>query len=351
MNMPSLHRHPAWFGSVMGTAAVALSVHQLASVFTTARQPLEIIARVLVLIASVLAVILTPRYLTRSRDRAALAHEIADPAHGAMLATFPAGLLVLAVAWGRVGDGVIGTRAALIVSAVLVIAGALMAIGMSVVWASAQGRGDADLAGVNGGWLIPPVMSLIVPLALAPQLIEHPSQAAWLFAVALGFYGVGLFLFLALFALLIARLALRPPIPHAMSPSLWIPLAPAGIMGLALLRLLEAGVAVEILPAEAVSLGVVVSGLGIGLGLWWALFAIGDLVRVRRAGGVPFHPGWWGFVFPIAAMQLSITALGLTLDSAVVIAAGVLGFVFLVSVWLLIAVRTVTATIRHRALS
>ena len=114
------------------------------------------------MLASVLALILAPRYLTRPRDRAALAHEIADPAHGAMLATFPAGLLVLAVAWGRVGAGLLGVDAALVVSAVLVVAGAVMAMGMSIVWASAQGRGNTDLAGVNGGWLIPPVMSLII---------------------------------------------------------------------------------------------------------------------------------------------------------------------------------------------
>jgi len=98
-----------------------------------------------------------------------------------------------------------------------------------------------------------------------------------------------------------------------------------------------------------VTLGVVVSGLGIGLGLWWALFAVGDLLRVRRAGGVPFHPGWWGFVFPIAAMQLSITALGLTIDSGVVITAGVIAFAILCAVWALIAVRTVAATLRHRS--
>ncbi len=332
----------------MGTAALSLAVHQMASVFTAGAQAAEIIARILLVLASVLALILAPRYLTRPRDRAALAHEIADPAHGAMLATFPAGLLVLAVAWGRVGAGLLGVDAALVVSAVLVVAGAVMAMGMSIVWASAQGRGNTDLAGVNGGWLIPPVMSLIIPLALAPQLIAHPGQAAWLFVLALAFYGVGVFLFLALFALLIARLALRPPIPHAMSPSLWIPLAPAGILGLALLRLLEAAASVDLVPPEVVTLGIIVSGLGIGLGLWWALFAIGDLLRVRRSGGMPFHPGWWGFVFPIAAMQLSLVALGLAVDSGVVLAAGVLAFVILLVVWMLIALRTLVVTVRHR---
>ena len=77
------------------------------------------------------------------------------------------------------------------------------------------------------------------------------------------------------------------------------------------------------------------------------MFAIGDLIRVRRSGGIPFHPGWWGFVFPIAAMQLSVTALGLTLDSTVVKAVGIIGFVILITVWLTVGVRTIAVVWRH----
>lgn len=329
----------------MGTAALGLAFLQESSFVGGAA--FVVVADVLLVIASALALILLPRYLGRARDRAALAHELADPAHGAMLATFPAGLLVLAVAWARVGGEWLGSNVGLAVSAILVIAGALIAVSMSIAWASAQGRGDVDLAGVNGGWLIPPVMSLIVPLSLAPQMVAHPDQAGWLLAVGLGFYGVGAFLFLAIFALLIARLALRPPLPHAMSPSLWIPLAPSGILGLALLRLMQAGAETGLVPESAVTLGIVVSAMGIGLGLWWTLFALGDLLRVRRSGGVPFHPGWWGFVFPIAAMQLSLGALGVALDSAVIQVAGLVGFVVLLLVWLLVAVRTTATVVRH----
>lgn len=329
----------------MGTAGLALAFLQESDfvggvVFVA-------IARGLLVVASLLALVLLPRYVTRPRDRETFARELSDPAHGAMLATFPAGLLVLAVAWARVGSEWIGATIGLGISAVLVSAGALIAIGLSIVWASAQGRGDVDLAGVNGGWLIPPVMSLIVPLSIAPQMVAHPEQAPWLLAIGLGFYGVGAFLFLAIFALLIARIALRPPLPHAMSPSLWIPLAPSGILGLALLRLTQAAAGVGILPESAVTLGIVASAMGIGLGLWWALFAFGDLLRVRRSGGLAFHPGWWGFVFPVAAMQLSIAALGAVLGSTVVQAAGLMGFVVLLAVWLLVAIRTTATVVRH----
>lgn len=329
----------------MGTAALSLAFLQ-ESAFVVG-EPFEVVAYALLAVASVLALVLLPRYVTRPRDREAFAHELADPAHGAMLATFPAGLLVLAVAWARVGSEWLGTGVGLTVSAILVVAGALVTVGFSVVWASAQGRGDVDLAGVNGGWLLPPVVSLIVPLSIAPQMLAHPEQAPWLLVIGLVFYGIGAFLFFAIFALLVARLALRPPIPHAMSPSLWIPLAPSGILGLALLRLMQAGVETGVLPEAAITLGIVVSAMGIGLGLWWALFALGDLIRVRRSGGLPIHPGWWGFVFPIAAMQLSLGALGAVLDSPVVQVAALVGFAILLLVWLTVAIRTSAAVVRH----
>ena len=330
----------------MGTAALAVAFVQQSTFIGGAA--FVVVGEGLLVVASVLALLLLPRYLGRPRDRAALAHEISDAGHGAMLGTFPAGLLILAVAWGRVGTAWLGSTVGLTVSAILLVIGAILAIALSIVWSSAQSRGEVSLAGVNGGWLIPPVMSLVVPLALAPQMVAHPDQAPWLFVLALAFYGVGLFLFLALFALLVARLALRPPLPHAMSPSLWIPLAPAGILGLALLRLLQAAAEVGLVPESFVTLGVIVTGLGIGLGLWWALFAFGDLLRVRRAGGLPYHPGWWGFVFPIASMQLSVSALGAALGSTAVQVVGFAGLVLLILVWLLVAVRTTGAILRGR---
>ena len=110
---------------------------------------------------------------------------------------------------------------------------------------------------------------------------------------------------------------------------------------------MQAGVEVGLLPEASVTLGIVVSAMGIGLGLSWSLFALGDLLRVRRTGGVPFHPGWWGFVFPVAAMQLSLAALGVVLDSTVVQVAGLAGFAVLLLVWLLVAARTAGAVMRH----
>lgn len=333
-----VHHHPAWFGVVMGTGAVSLVLASQSDAWSV--PALEVAAVIVLIGASLAALVLWPRYLRRLADRGALAQELADPAHGAMLATFPAGLLVLAVAWGRVGPVLIGDTAAVIVDAVLLTIGALTTVVLSAWWATSIGRSGVGLEGVNGGWLIPPVMNLIVPLGFVPIIEMYPGHASWLVVVALAFWGVGALLFTALLSVLVARLAFRAPIPAPMAPSLWIPLAPAGVLGLSLLRVLQAGADTGVLPDQVIALGIVVAAAGLGFGLWWAMFATIDLFRARREG-IPFHPGWWGFVFPLAAMTLSLAAVGQVVASTPVVAVSAVGAVITVGVWLLVATRTV----------
>ena len=339
MSGPNVHRHPAWFGAVMGTGATSVALLLQAAIWDAGW--LRVAAVVFLLLATVLALVLWPRYARRLADRGVLLAEMADPAHGAMLATFPAGLLVLAVAWGRVGPEIVPADVALWIDIALLLVGGTIAVALGVAWAGAIAAGDQGLEGINGGWLIPPVMNLLVPLALVPVITAYPDQAPWLLVVGFGFLGIGTVLFLAMFTLLIARLALRPALPAAMAPSLWIPLAPAGVLGFALLRLLQAGEAAGVEGFTSPTAGLIVTAMGIGLGLWWALFAGLQLLRLRRAGGLPFPPGGWGYVFPIAAMALAISATGEALDALGIQVAGALATVLLIAVWLLVAVRTV----------
>ena len=339
MSAPPVHRHPAWFGAVMGTGAT--SVVLLLQGQAWGIDWLTWAAVAFLLLATALAIALLPRYGRRLADRSALAAELGDPGHGAMLATWPAGMLVLAVAWGRVGPEIVPLDVALGIDIALLVVGALIALALGVAWAAAIASNTNDLAAVNGGWLIPPVMNLLVPLALVPVILRFPEQAPALLVVGFAFFGIGTVLFLAMFGLLVTRLALRPRQLPQLAPSLWIPLAPAGVLGFALLRLLQAGEATGVEGFTSDTAGVVVASMGIGLGLWWALFAGLETVRLRRDGGVPFHPGSWGFVFPIAAMTLSITAVGEALDATAILLLGAVAAVILIAVWALVAVRTV----------
>lgn len=339
MSAPAVHRHPAWFGAVMGTGATSVLLLLQGEVWGVGW--LAWVAVAFLLVATVIAALLLPRYARRLGDRTALADELADPGHGAMLATLPAGLLVLAVAWGRVGPELVPATIALDIDVILLIVGTVLAVALGVAWAAAIASGTPDLASVNGGWLIPPVMNLLVPLALLPVIVRFPEQAPWLLVVGFAFLGIGTVLFLAMFALLVTRLALRPRHLPQMAPSLWIPLAPAGILGFALMRLLQAGQVAGVEGFTSDTAGIVVASMGIGLGLWWALFAGLETLRLRRDSGVPFHPGWWGYVFPVAAVTLAITGVGTAIDSTVILAAGAMGTVLVLMVWLMVAVRTV----------
>ena len=343
--MQGLYGHPAWFGAVMGTGALALVTASMADAWNATW--LEPIAIVLLILANILTLILWPRYFRRLKDREALRNELSDPGSGAMLATFPAGLLILSVAWAQIGPWIVTERAALTIDAVLLVMGAVIAFVLSAAWATSISRSGAGLEGVNGGWLIPPVINLIVPLGIAPLAIAHPGNAELLLVVGFVFLGIGAVLFLAMLSLLVARLALRPVFPAQMAPSLWIPLAPAGMLGLSTLRLMQAAEQTGAFGWSTSSAAIPIVAMGIGFGLWWALFAGIDLLRARREG-FSYNPGWWGFVFPLAAMALSITALAVTIDSLPVLIGGTVAALVVAAVWLNVAAKSVQAINRER---
>jgi C4-dicarboxylate transporter/malic acid transport protein len=323
----------------MGTGALALAFSAQAT--TWGWNWLGYVASATLILASAIALLLLPRYLRRLSNRPALLDEIANPAHGAMLATLPAGLLVLAVGWGRIGPSLLPQAACLWIDGILLVAGAAIALVLGLTWSATMLRSTPGLEGVNGGWLIPPVMNLLVPLALAPLIVANPDAAPLLLLVGFAFFGVGVLLFLAIFTLLIARLTLRDPLPAPMAPSMWLPLAPAGVMGLSLMRLLQAGAEAKVPGFTDATAGIIVAAMGIGFGLWWATFAAMELDRIRRSGGVPAHPGWWGFVFPVAAMTLSISAVGSATDVTAVKIVGLVATIGLTVLWFYVVSRTI----------
>ncbi len=127
--------------------------------------------------------------------------------------------------------------------AVLAAIGAPLAFAVSVLFAyilfSSEGIAGES---ANGGWFIPPVVAIIIPLALIP-LLPHVSAADGRLLLLAGYaaLGLGLLLFLLLAAVLLGRLVFHPLPPAPLAPSLWIGLGPIGVGSLALLRLAAAG--------------------------------------------------------------------------------------------------------------
>jgi tellurite resistance protein TehA-like permease len=336
-------QHPAWYGSVMGTGALSLVL--LSEAQTWDADWLDSASAVGLVLTSLLGVILLPRYLRRLRDRLTLMQEIAHPSAGPMLATLPAGILVLAAAWGNIGPFLVPTGVALWIALVLVILGVTMVIAFSVAWMLMIMGVHLRLNDIHGGWLIPPVMNMLIPIALWPIILANSDIAEILLVISFAFYGVGVLLFLGMFSVFIARIVLGSPFAGPLATGLWIPLAPAGLIGLAAIRMQQSADATHISWLGGHSaFGVILSAVGIGFGLWWSLFALIVFRGIRRTGAVPVQPGWWGLVFPIGALTLSIAVLGEWTSIFAIEVLGVVGTIVLATCWVVVAKVTFTPT-------
>jgi C4-dicarboxylate transporter/malic acid transport protein len=198
---------------------------------------------------------------------------------------------------------------------------------------------------VNGGWFIPPVVNIVVPLVLVPLIPgASPQVARALLLASYGFFGMGFVLYLLVVAMLHHRLVLHP-LPHAgLAPSLWIGLGPIGVGALALVKMAGAGTgafgAAE--PAVAMVSKLAATALW-GFGIWWLAAAVLLLVHYLRSGPLPYGLGWWGFTFPLGAYTVATLALAKAWDLRGLDWASAGLFVALGLFWLLVAGRTTWA--------
>jgi C4-dicarboxylate transporter/malic acid transport protein len=227
--------------------------------------------------------------------------------------------------------------------AVLALVGGVLAVAVSVTFAYLLFTGEAPAALVNGGWFIPPVVTIIIPMALVPLMPHVEASTARLFLMlGYAFYGMGFLLFLLVLGLLHDRLVLHPLPPAPMAPSLWIGLGPVGVGVLALLALAHAGTSVFGASAGTITAVSQLAATGLwGFGVWWLASAIALLIRYLRAGALPYSLGWWAFTFPLGAFTVATLTLGRAWDTSVIEGFAVLLYLTLVAFWLLVVTGTV----------
>lgn len=98
---------------------------------------------------------------------------------------------------------------------------------------------------VSGGWFIPPVVNIVVLLAvvfLVPG--SSPSTARLLVALSYAFFGMDMLLYVLVMSMLHERVFLHPLPSPALAPSLWIGLGPIGVGSPALVKTVPASLGV-----------------------------------------------------------------------------------------------------------
>jgi len=297
--------HPAWGASLMSLAGAAL---------VSLRDPLPgfvvdaAIGLGLIALGLVVAVVLSVASIARmSAHRAAFLADLANPGIGAMIASWPAGLQVLALAILQAGvSGALPGDIALVAGMVVFVPGQLgTLVSGYAFYTRIIGIAEVSHAAVSGNWFVP-----VVPLVLVPSILLRAVQlglpgdtTVWAFLAVIG-WGVGITLFLLLASIIGSRLLVAaPPAPHQ-APSWWGWLAPLGAGGVGLLASVELAEAVGVV-AGASGLATLIMTVMWGFSAWWLLLAIRLIWRERAA--LHFHLGWWGFGFPTAAF-VNLTA-------------------------------------------
>lgn len=302
--------NPAWFASVMGTGVLALALAQ----FGLAGLAVPIYLLTLLALVALLGL-----YLAKLvRYPQAVLSDLQHPLFSQMLPTLPIALLVASLAtralplgpWSLpLGQGLFLLGTPLI-----------FGVGLLVVYVVST-RLRLPLEVANGAWFIPPVSALLVPMAGGLWLTTFPK--VWhkeLWVVSGLFLGIGFFLFLFVLPSFLQRLYGHDRLEPHFLPSVFIGLAPVGLLVLAPWRWLEGGAQLGLVPAGFLEAWPVI-GLAIwGLGLWWLAFSLllllDTLFTENLRAQFHFAPGWWGFVFPLGAFTLSTLALSRALESA-----------------------------------
>ena len=339
--------HPGWYGAVMGTAVIGIVAYQDPGNLSGLRELAQTVGTAMVGLAAFLALALGVPYVARwLRHPAAAVADLRNPVAGALYGTFPGGILVLAVGIATVGPSLGAADAVTLAVAALAAVGVVLAFAVSVVFAYmlfvAPEIGPQT---ANGAWFIPPVVNIVVPLALVP-LIPHAGHgdAMTLLAAGYAFFGMGLLLFLLVASLLYGRLVFHALPAAPLAPSLWIGLGPVGVGALVLLRLGQAGAPFWGAAAGTVAtLSTIAATTLWGFGLWWLGAAILLLAGYLRRGRLPFGIGWWAFTFPLGAYTAATLALARVWGSGLLEGLAVLLFVALVAFWLVVTAGTMGA--------
>jgi len=339
--------HPGWYGAVMGTAIVGILAYQNPGQLAGLKDVAQAFGALMVGLSAVLAVGLGIPYVARwLRFPDAARADLANPAVGALYGTFPAGLLVLAVGIATVGPSLMSRDATAAVVALLSAIGLVLAVVVSVAFAVQlflSARVEPPTA--NGSWFIPPVVTIIAPMVLAP-LAPYVAAADLPLLVFAGYalWGMGFFLFVLIASLLFDRLVFHPLPPAPLAPSVWIGLGPLGVGGLALLVLAQTGSPIWGEAAAVVStLSLIAASVLWGFGLWWLAASVVLLVAYLRRGPLPYGLGWWAFTFPLGALTASTLALGRGWHAGAVEAVGVMLFLALLFAWVIVSGRTLSA--------
>ncbi len=342
---------PNWFASVMGTGILAVA----ATTLPVSSAALTVAARGLWLLALLLLVVASAATLGHwVRHRAVARGHLDDPTMAHFHGAPPMALMTVGAGALLVGVPIVGSTAALAMSAVLWTLGTILGLVVAVAvpyltFTTHETRPDSAF----GGWLMP-IVPPMVSAATGPLLLPHLPEGQWRLTMQLActmMFGLTLVASLIVITMVWSRLAHHKVGAAAAVPTLWIVLGPLGQSITAAHHLGES--AQRILPApygEAFrALGLVYGAPMWGFAMLWLAIVVAVTVRTLRAG-MPFTLTWWSFTFPVGTLVTGTSGLADITGARFLEVAAVVLYAALVVAWLVVATRTARGVLSGRLL-
>ena len=264
---------PGWFAIVMGLCGLSLAWHHATPLMgEMAGAGALVLGALAALVALVLAVASLVRW---QRYPLAVAEDLKHPVRHAYVAALPMSLLLLATVAAALAGPSLPVKA-------LWLLGAVWQFGVTV-WAlsrwlrpNAGGSGGPFWPSVTPALILPVVGNLLPPLAGVTLGFAEGSAAQ---------FGVGLFFWPVVLALLVVRVGVSGMWPERLLPTTFITIAPPAVVGLAALQL-----------GAPAALGWLAWGLALFFVVWSASV-------FKRSVSQPFAVPFWAMSFPFAAFS------------------------------------------------
>ena len=300
----------SWFAMIMGMAGFTIAWSRAEHILGLGFALSPVLLPITAVLFALLAVIYLAKLAKYPRE---VFGEINHPVKIAFAPTISIALILLAIAYLNIAPELsfwlwlVGT--------------ALHLLATLYVMSSWIHHTKYEIAHLNPAWFIPVVGNILVPIAG----IHHASpEISWFF------FGVGIFFWPVLTAIIFYRLIFHGSLPDRLMPTLFIFIAPAAVGFISYYSLIGG------IDAFARIL--------YGIALFFTLLLF---VQIRLFARLKFFLSWWAYSFPIAAITIATFVMaeetGLAFYSW--LATGLLGILTLLIAMLL--TRTTLAVLRH----
>lgn len=308
--MVAKHFGTNWFTTVMGVGIVAALTYASPVHFPGQHT----LGTVLFVLANVVFVLATSLWVTRwiLHTQEAL-DDFRHPARALFYGALAMGINVMGNAYLVVGVHVLAPSLAIVISQTFWVVGVIVSLFTVItipylLFVSHR----VEVTETAASWLIP-VVPPIVAAATGSSLLPTWGSIGIervLTALILAMFGATFFLFLMVSAMVYARMVYHRRVPGDQAPSLWVEIGPIGMSMATFSTLPTTAGSTGPLLHPIVAIGAVFSMAMWGVGAWWIVIStLHSLLHIGPKGdGIPFHLGWWSYIFPIGSFTTGTNA-------------------------------------------